>query len=605
VSAGSWPMANAITTAKASRCGWPAPLSMSLPASRLRRRCASSQRLETFDRLSQSISSDLDLERIVQTVTDIATELTSAKFGAFFYNARAEHGEELRLYTLSGAPRGAFARYAPPRNTAIFEPTFRGTDVIRSDDIRSDPRYGKSGPHYGMPKGHLPVVSYLAVPVVSRSGQVHGGLFFGHDRPAVFTKESEEIVKGIATHAASAIDNARRLEAAHAEIAERRLADARNRKLAEVMLRDSEARLQEALTAGRVMAFEWDPATRSSYRSKNAAEILGFDGHDDGSGTVKHILDRIHPDDRARLKAHVYGLRPDNPSYAVSFRYIRPDGREVWLEETAKGEFDASGRYLRLKGLTRDITERKRAEEQQTLLTAELDHRVKNVLACVAVIAQRTRESSGSMDEFLEVLDGRIRSMADTHALLSRGLWQGANLREIVGNELAPWVEDRNVMVKGPNVLLRVEATQALAMVLHELATNAAKYGALSNGHGRISVRWQCLSHDKSSAALLLEWQEKGGPPVTAPTAQGYGTSVIRDLIPYELGGSVDLAFEPEGVLCRVEIPARWVDGPLLHRDMQKAGTSPQIIYAFLKTGGLLVEGTSPPEFDEYKAPAV
>jgi PAS domain S-box-containing protein len=525
-----------------------------------------SKRLETFDRLSKSIYGDLDLERIVQTVTDIATELTGAKFGAFFYNALAQHGEQLLLYTLSGAPREAFAQFAPPRNTAVFEPTFRGVGVVRSDDIRLDPRYGKSGPHYGMPRGHLPVVSYLAVPVVSRSGQVHGGLFFGHDRPAVFTKESEEIVKGIAAHAANAIDSARRLEAARAEIAERRHAEERQRQRAEAELKESETRLQEALTAGRVMAFEWDPATRLSQRTKNAAEILGLDGNEEGSGTIKHFLDRVHPDDRARFRDLVYGVRPDNPSYAVNFRYIRPDGREVWLEETAKAEFDAAGNYLRLKGLTRDITERKRVEEYQTLLTAELDHRVKNVLACVAVIAQRTRERSGSMDEFLKVLDDRIRSMADTHALLSRGLWQGANLREIVGNELAPWVGGSNVVIEGPDVLLGVEATQALAMVLHELATNAAKYGALSNGHGRISVRWQRRPHEKSSAALLLEWQEDGGPPVAAPRTPGYGMSVIRDLVPYELGGFVDLAFPPEGVLCRIELPAEWVDGGAVAR---------------------------------------
>jgi PAS domain S-box-containing protein len=536
-----------------------------------------SQRLETFDRVSQSISGDLDLESIVQTVTDIATELTSARFGAFFYNALDEQGEQFLLYTLSGAPRAAFAQFSPPRNTAVFEPTFRGAGVVRSDDIRADPRYGKSGPHYGMPKSHLPVVSYLAVPVVSRSGQVHGGLFFGHDRPAVFTKESEEIVKGIAAHAANAIDNARLLEEARAEIAERRRAEERQRQRAEAALKESEARLQEALTAGRVMAFEWDRATRLSQRSKNAAEILGFDGNEEGRGTEKQFLDRVHPDDRAHLRAHVYGLRPDNRSYAINFRYIRPDGREVWLEETAKGEFDASGRYLRLKGLTRDITERKRAEEHQTLLTAELDHRVKNVLACVAAIAQRTRENSGSIDEFLTGLDGRIRSMANAHALLSRGRWQGASLGDIVGNELAPWAGKSNVIVEGPRVFLEVEATQTLAMVLHELATNAAKYGALSNGHGRISVRWQRRSDDKSSAPLLLEWQEKGGPPVaTAPTTQGYGTSVIRDLIPYELGGSVDLEFSPEGVLCRIEIPASWVDGALAWPDsLPKFGRFP------------------------------
>src|SRR5262245_64710167 len=127
------------------------------------------RRLETFNRLSKSIATDLDLERIVQTVTDIATELSGAKFGAFFYNVIDGKGERYLLYTLSGAPPEAFASLGLPRNTAIFRPTFEGLGIVRSDDIRADPRYGTVAPHFGMPRGHLPVVSYLAVPVIARS----------------------------------------------------------------------------------------------------------------------------------------------------------------------------------------------------------------------------------------------------------------------------------------------------------------------------------------------------------------------------------------------------------------------------------------------------
>ena len=514
------------------------------------------RRLETLNRLSNSIANDLDLERIVQTVTDIATELSGAKFGAFFYNVTDGKGERYLLYTLSGAPRQAFAGLGVPRNTQLFQPTFGGTGIVRCDDIRSDPRYGKSGPHFGMPQGHLPVVSYLAVPVISQSGEVHGGLFFGHDEPAAFGKEAEEIVKAVATHAATAIDNARLLQAARGEIAERRREQERHRRRTEALLKESEARLQEALAAGQVMAFEWDAGSDLTQRSQNAAEILGFRRGSEPK-SLGDFLVAVHPHDRAPLKALIASLRPDNPSYAVDFRYVRPDGREVWLEETARGEFDADGACLRLKGLTRDITERRRAQEHQSLLIAELDHRVKNVLSCVAAIVQRTRESSGSMAEFTDALKRRIQSMANTHALLSRGRWQGASLAELVDGELAPWGK-RSVTVAGPPVFLAAEATQATAMVLHELATNAGKYGALSNESGRVAVRWHCGSQG-ASTAVFLDWQEKGGPTVVAPTTPGYGTSVICDLIPYELGGAVDLTFAPDGVGCRIVIPANWV----------------------------------------------
>ena len=143
------------------------------------RRKRDAQRLEILNRIARTLSSDLDLERIVQAVTDTATELSGARYGAFFYNVTHRGGEAYLLYTLSGAPREAFEKFGLPRATPIFQPTFHGTDIVRSDDIRQDPRYGRNPPHHGMPKGHLPVVSYLAVPVISRSGEVIGGLFFG------------------------------------------------------------------------------------------------------------------------------------------------------------------------------------------------------------------------------------------------------------------------------------------------------------------------------------------------------------------------------------------------------------------------------------------
>lgn len=178
--------------------------------------------LEILNRTGAVLAADLDLESIVQTVTDAATELSGAQFGSFFYNVTDHQGERYTLYTISGVAREKFSNFPMPRNTAVFEPTFRGTGILRSDDIRKDPRYGKSAPHHGPPKGHLPVVSYLAVPVVSRSGDVLGGLFFGHEEPGMFTERSERIVAGIASQAAIAIDNANLFRAAQGELKERR-----------------------------------------------------------------------------------------------------------------------------------------------------------------------------------------------------------------------------------------------------------------------------------------------------------------------------------------------------------------------------------------------
>jgi PAS domain S-box-containing protein len=178
--------------------------------------------LELLNNTGSAIAGQLDLQTLVQIVTDAATKLCGAKFGAFFYNVIDSQGEKYLLYSLSGAPREAFEKFGLPRNTPVFDPTFTGQGVVRSDDITADPRYGTMAPHHGMPKGHLPVRSYLAVPVISRSGEVIGGLFFGHPETKVFTERSERILVGVAAQAAIAIDNARLYEAAQREIAERK-----------------------------------------------------------------------------------------------------------------------------------------------------------------------------------------------------------------------------------------------------------------------------------------------------------------------------------------------------------------------------------------------
>jgi signal transduction histidine kinase len=168
--------------------------------------------VRTLERIGGTVATELDVHRIVQVVTDESTKLVGADFGAFFYNVLDERGESYTLYTLSGVPREAFSHFPMPRNTAVFEPTFRGSGVVRSDDITRDPRYGHNAPHHGMPKGHLPVRSYLAVPVISRGREVLGGMFFGHERTDVFTERHERLVLGIAGWAAFAMDNARLYE---------------------------------------------------------------------------------------------------------------------------------------------------------------------------------------------------------------------------------------------------------------------------------------------------------------------------------------------------------------------------------------------------------
>ncbi len=196
--------------------------------------------LETINRIGRLLSAELDQQKLVQAVTDAATDLTGAQFGSFFYNVYDEQGGAYMLYTLSGVPREAFANFPMPRATHLFGPTFRGEGTIRVDNVKKDPRYGGYAPHHGMPPGHLPVVSYLAVSVTSRSGEVLGGLFFGHPEEGVFTPRHERIVEGLAAQTAVAMDNARLYQNAQSALQER-----------EALLQSEQAARQEAEIASR------------------------------------------------------------------------------------------------------------------------------------------------------------------------------------------------------------------------------------------------------------------------------------------------------------------------------------------------------------------
>jgi len=226
----------------------------------------------------------------------------------------------------------------------------------------------------------------------------------------------------------------------------------------------------------------------------------------------------------------------------------------IFPAELAVAEMAVAGRRM-FTGVVRDISERKRADEHQKVLVAELDHRVKNVLARVSAVAMSTRQVSGSTDEFTRSLNGRLESMGTAHSLLSHSGWQDVDLRDLVRSQLAPYATNTNVVIGGAEVTLNAAATQAISMVLHELATNAAKYGALSITGGQVLVNWDFKTNEAATSMLKIEWRESGGPPVATSIHSSYGTNLIRDLIPHELGGNVDLAFAPNGVNCSIEIP--------------------------------------------------
>jgi len=261
--------------------------------------------------------------------------------------------------------------------------------------------------------------------------------------------------------------------------------------------------------------------------------------------TLRSIIKSRKPEEtNAHIENRIRTILSSESSHAET---KLPDGRIIAMDFRAMPD----GGWV---GIHQDITERKHAEEYQKLLISELDHRVKNILARVAMVAKYTSVSSRTIDGFMRALDSRIQSMADAHTLLSQRRWRGVDIADLASRQLAPYATKTNTVIDGPHIILSPAATQALAMVLHELATNAVKHGSLSTPRGKVSVTWDRRVGEDGVARVAIAWRESGGPPVAGPGHSGYGTNLIRNLIPHELGGTTDLVFASEGICCEIEI---------------------------------------------------
>jgi PAS domain S-box-containing protein len=333
------------------------------------------------------------------------------------------------------------------------------------------------------------------------------------------------------------------------------------RRQSEETLKQSKNRLQLALDGAELGAFSVNLITN---RLECDARTALLHGHNAAPATIKESWRFVHRDDLVQIDTAMVEACRSGGAWNAEYRVLHPPdhiyaGETRWVAVEASIVRNPQDAAVGLLGIARDITDRKRVEERQRTLNAELDHRVKNVLATVSTVAARTMDASSSMHHFVASLDGRIRSMARTHELLSATQWHGISVQELVGRELAPYATSGNTEINGADVILKVEAGQAMGMVLHELVTNAAKYGALSAQNGRVSIRWERRINGHRRFPLVFEWREIGGPSVVLPKNSGFGTSTIRDLIPYEFGGKVDLAFVSSGVQCRLELPGDWL----------------------------------------------
>jgi PAS domain S-box-containing protein len=302
-----------------------------------------------------------------------------------------------------------------------------------------------------------------------------------------------------------------------------------------------------ALAAGQMGSWDWEIGGDCLW-DEGQRRIFGVD--QSYAVTADNVRALIDPDDVERLQQALLGVARTGEPLQTEFNVRRPNGELRRCMGTVAASIDASGRVARMSGVTVDITERREAEERQALLAREVDHRARNALAVVQSIVRLSRAQN--IDSYVSIVEGRIRALALAHILLSQSRWQGADLRRLVDEELAPFRtgESDRVSTAGPEVLLHPASAQALAVALHELSTNAAKYGALSSAAGRLALSWELLQ-----GVLVIRWIESGGPPITTPSALGYGSKVITAAIERQLGGRVQFDWREGGLRCTFYIP--------------------------------------------------
>jgi two-component sensor histidine kinase len=264
--------------------------------------------------------------------------------------------------------------------------------------------------------------------------------------------------------------------------------------------------------------------------------------------TPENVQTLLHADDVDELRKAIAQFNRGARSYEAEFRINRQDGEVRWCVGTAAATVDNRGRVVRVSGVTVDITDRKRAEERQSLLAREVDHRAKNALTLAQSIVRLTR--CDDVKDYIRAVEGRISALARIHTILSLSSWQGAEIGRLIEEEFSPYASSEQVDLEGLEIQLQPAIAQTLALAVHELITNSAKYGALSVRSGRLKVKWEVRA-----GVLEMLWEERDGPPVEPPIARGFGTRSVIASIETQLGGCAEFDWRAEGLLCRLSVP--------------------------------------------------
>ena len=595
-----------------------------------------------YDRIcSVLLNNDMDTRQIIAHVTECAVQLSRAQYGGYFKNT----GAGWDLYALSGLDASEFQGFARPRITELFQPTYEGRSIVRSDDILTDRRYS------GLPADHPPLRSYMGIPVLRRGGGVQGALLLGHPQIGRFNTHTERLMQNVASLAAVALDNAERVQHALEEVEERKRAETRFRDLIE-----------------HAPSIKWyrDYDGGIEFYNRTWCEYTGLTSE---ASSGKRFFMVIHPDDREYAMEVREPAIKEGRNYHLKIRFRRRDGVYRWfsvsvsplIDENGKvtgwvgtgsdvhdmyvarseserarsllrsvidsaadpifvkdttGRYlisnhatdricgqpmegktdvdclsreqaaavrendaevfkgvpllgveevvgdrvylsnkvpwhDESGNVIGVVGIARDITESKRSAERERLLLDELNHRVKNTLATIQSIATQTVRLTPDPKAFEQAFIGRLHAMSLTHNILTTTNWSCAKLSDVIVAELTPYhtMASGRWMICGSELLLNAAAATNIGMMIHELTTNAVKYGALSEYGGCLKLWWE-----ENDENLHLTWAESGGPAVNPPTRTGFGTRLFKN-IARSFNGKVQFDYAPSGFMCLLEVP--------------------------------------------------
>ena len=432
-----------------------------------------------------------------------------------------------------GVPSGQY-----PRAGSLADFMVRNPQVIVSGDIREDPRFEG----YLQSFSQVDVRFYAGAPLLAPGGEAIGVLSVGDPEPHGPHTEAERL----------ALEDL-------AALASEMLAHDAETIDAERRARLDQRRVELALDAAGLGEFEWDIARDRMMISDRMRAITGVASSAARAEGGDLSFRFVHADDVAALRETVdKGLRGAG-RYSAEYRMIRPDdGRLRWMQGSGVVVTDPSGAPQRVIGIVRDISDRKAEEEHRETLLAELDHRVKNVLAAVQSLAAQSARRTTSTEGFMAAFAGRLKAMASAHELLTATRWRGASLAHIAAAELGGLAPGQ-ARWEGPDLILTPRAANAVSLALHELATNAVKYGALSVEAGRVEVSWE----RPAEGGFTLLWTESGGPPVSPPERRGFGSTLLDRVTGRELGGEGRVEYRADGVHAVLRADARAIADPV------------------------------------------